>query len=124
MNTRFTVSHTYDNSNIFAKIIRKEAGANIVYEDNKVIAFYDIKPIATTHILIVPKGEYIDYCDFITRAPSMDVYHYFSVINELVRCYKLHKSGFKLVTNNGANAGQEVFHFHTHIISNQSIQPN
>lgn len=119
-----TQSLSYDRNNVFAKILRNELRANIVYKDNKILAFHDINPIASTHILVIPNGEYIDYCDFLSKASSDDICHYFSTINSMVKQFKLDQSGFKLVTHNGKGGGQEIPHFHTHIISNQKIESN
>ncbi len=112
----------YDKNNIFAKIIRSEIPAKKIFEDDKVLAFYDRYPIAPIHILVIPKGEYINYCDFITNSSAQDIYHYFFTINSIIDILKIRESGFKLITNQGKNGGQEIFHFHTHIIGGKNLK--
>jgi histidine triad (HIT) family protein len=106
----------YDTNNIFAKIIRGEMPSSKVYEDDKILAFHDISKAAPTHVLVIPKGEYIDYSDFITKASKEDVAHYFTKINEIALSLGLAEHGFRLCSNNGAKSGQSVFHFHTHVL--------
>lgn len=111
----------YDKDNIFAKIIKGQLPAKIVYEDDKIIAFHDIHPVAPTHVLVLPKSEYTDFADFITRASSNDVKHYFDKIVYIVKKLGLEDSDYRLVTNKGSLSGQSVFHFHTHIISGRKL---
>ena len=107
----------YDSNNVFAKIIRGEIPAKKVYEDERVLAFNDAFPAAPTHVLVVPKGEYIDYSDFIKNAPAQDITYYFTKINDIIFDLGLEEHGFRLCTNRGVKSGQSVFHFHTHILS-------
>jgi len=107
----------YDSNNVFAKIIRGEIPSKKVYEDDKVLAFYDVAPAAPTHVLVIPKGEYGDYIDFISKASPQDVLHYFTTIKEIARILGFSgNEGFRICSNIGAKAGQTVFHFHTHIL--------
>jgi diadenosine tetraphosphate (Ap4A) HIT family hydrolase len=87
-----------------------------VYEDDKILAFHDISKAAPIHVLVIPKGEYLDYSDFITKASKSDIAHYFTKINEIALSLGLGENGFRLTTNRGAASGQSVFHFHTHIL--------
>lgn len=107
----------YDTNNIFAKIIRGEVSAKKVYEDDRILAFYDAFPVAPTHVLVIPKGEYIDYSDFVKNAPQQDIIHYFTKIDEIASGLSLDEHGFRLCSNRGTKSGQSVFHFHTHILS-------
>jgi diadenosine tetraphosphate (Ap4A) HIT family hydrolase len=68
----------YDQNNIFAKIIRNEIPARKIYEDNKILAIYDIAPAAPVHAIVIPKGEYIDYSSFVTSASPEDISYYFT----------------------------------------------
>lgn len=111
----------YDNNNIFAKIIAKEVPADFVYEDDKLIAIKDIEPQAPVHILVIPKGEYIDFEEFIEKASYQDKTHYYNTLKEIAN--KECGEHFRLVTNNGAWAGQTVFHFHTHILGGKNLAP-
>lgn len=105
----------YDKNNIFAKIISGELPEKKLYEDDKIIAINDIKPAAPIHILVIPKGEYIDFADFTSKASSDEITHYFKTI-----AYIAKKNGadeYRVVSNKGTNAGQSIFHFHSHILS-------
>ena len=111
----------YNKDNIFAKIIKGQLPAKKVYEDDKILALHDIHPVAPTHILVLPKGEYIDFTDFIMKASSEDVQHYFNKIAEIIKELGLEENSYRLVTNKGSQSGQSVFHFHTHIISGRRL---
>lgn len=108
----------YNPNNIFAKIIRKEMPANIVFENDFVIAFKDINPKAKTHILVIPKGNFIDFSHFIKNTSTEMVSIFFQTINHIATDI-LKLSHFRLQTNNGKDSGQEVFHFHVHILSTE-----
>ncbi|CAG2161101.1 unnamed protein product [Oppiella nova] len=111
----------YDKNNIFAQIIAKTTSARIVYEDEELLAFNDIKPVMPTHIIIIPKKEYIDYNDFITNASDKEIKNYFTKIAYIAKTLGLDKDGYRLITNNGLNLGQTIFHFHFHLISGNNI---
>jgi diadenosine tetraphosphate (Ap4A) HIT family hydrolase len=104
----------YNQNNIFKKIIDKHIPANIVLEDESCMAFYDITPQAKTHILIIPKLECVDFEDFLSKAK--EIRYFFEFITKVVQ--KLGLSDYQLKTNKGRGAGQEVFHFHVHLLSN------
>jgi len=109
----------YDKNNIFAQIISGKLSSKKIYEDDKILAFHDVNPSAKIHILVVPKGEYMDYTDFITKAPNDEIKNYFAKILEIIKDLGLDEAGYSLVTNKGISAGQTVFHFHTHIMSGE-----
>jgi histidine triad (HIT) family protein len=111
----------YDKNNIFAKILRGEIPARKVYEDEKVLAFYDISPAAPIHVLAIPKGEYVNFSDFISRADSSEISYFFKKIDELANLLDPNKSGFRLISNNGSNAEQTVPHFHVHILAGRKM---
>jgi histidine triad (HIT) family protein len=108
----------YNTNNIFAKILRKEIPATVVYEDDSVLAFRDINPKAKTHVLVIPKGEYINFTDFTAKASSQEVSNFFQKANEIATEVLL-LSHFQLHVNNGEASGQEVLHFHVHVLSSQ-----
>jgi len=114
---------TYDSNNVFAKIIRGEIPANKVYEDKKVLAFHDITKAAPTHVLVIPKGEYLDFSDFASKATSEEVSHFFQKLNEVVKLLEAEKSGFRLISNMGLDANQSVAHFHVHILAGKNLGP-
>lgn len=114
---------TYDPTNVFAKIIRGEIPSQKIYEDEKVLAFHDILKAAPTHILVIPKGEYLDFSDFASKAKSGEVAHFFQKVNEVARLVGAEESGFRLITNMGDDANQSVPHFHIHILAGKNLGP-
>lgn len=108
----------YDKNNVFAKIISGEIPVKKIYEDNILIAILDINPAAPTHILVIPKKSYIDFEDFVNNANLSDVSHYFKKVAEIAKENKV--PNYRIISNIGREAGQSVFHFHTHILSGMS----
>lgn len=107
----------YNSQNIFAKILRKEIPCKNIYEDDTILAFYDINPRAKIHALVIPKIEAVSFSDFIANNNNEAIAEFFKKVN-YVACNVLNMIDFRLQINNGANAGQEVFHFHVHILGN------
>lgn len=114
---------SYDTNNIFAKIIRKEIPANIVFEDDKVLAFEDISRAAPTHVLVIPKGEFVDFVDFSTNASQDEVSYFFKKVSEIAQDLQIINSGFRIISNIGTNAHQTVKHFHMHILAGKKLGP-
>lgn len=111
----------YDINNVFAKILRGEIPCQRVYEDDYVLAFNDINPKAPTHVLVVPKGRYISLLDFSIRASSEEIAHFFQTVAKIAELLNMHKNGFRLVTNTGNDGGQEVPHFHVHLLGGKPL---
>ena len=111
----------YDKNNIFAKIIRKEISCDLVYEDDKSIFFNDINPKAKIHILGIPKYEVINLSDFIEKQSAEEVSDFFKRTIEVVKKFKLEKTGYRLITNESFDSNQEVLHFHIHILGGQNL---
>lgn len=111
----------YDPSNIFNKIIRKEIPAKIIYENEHMMSFYDITPACKDHALSIPKGPYENFVDFTSRASSEEIVEFYKGINRTVELLGLPKGGFRLITNNGRFANQEVPHFHFHILGGEPL---
>ena len=111
----------YDQNNIFAKILRKEIVCDFVYEDEKVLFFNDINPQAKIHILGIPKLEVVDFGDFILKTDEREVKYFFLKVYDLVNKIGLNKDGYKIITNSGINGGQEVPHFHIHILGGEKL---
>jgi diadenosine tetraphosphate (Ap4A) HIT family hydrolase len=112
---------SYDQQNIFAKIIRCEIPAKKVYEDEKVLAFHDISKSAPTHVLVVPKGEYKNFSDFVEKAKDEDVTYFFRKVSAIAKLLGVNESGFRIITNSGADASQSVAHFHVHILAGKKM---
>lgn len=104
---------------IFCKIANGEIPSNKVYEDESVVAFYDLEPQAPTHILVIPK-EHIASAAEITSQNSGVVSHIFEVIAKLSEELDM-KDGFRVVSNCGESAGQSVKHLHFHVMSGRSF---
>lgn len=110
----------YDRENVFAQILRGTIPATVVYEDSAVLAFKDIAPKAQTHILVIPRCEAISFDDFATRGTT-EVAAFFATVRKIAHKLGLHTQGYRLVMNHGANAGQEVAHFHVHILAGEPL---
>lgn len=105
---------------IFCKIINREIPSDIVYEDDKIIAFKDVNPVAPVHVLIIPK-EHIASAMEITEENAPVVAHIFNTAKKIAEIMGIEKSGFRIVNNCGENAGQTVFHMHFHLIGGKTL---
>ena len=112
---------TYDSKNIFAKILRGEIPCNKVHEDEFSIAFHDIAPNAPTHVLVIPKGEYISFHDFTANAPSALIQGFFASVRKVASQLGLEENGYRIITNHGPDAAQSVPHFHVHILGGTTM---
>ena len=107
---------SYDSSNIFAKILRGEVPCKKVYEDDHALAFSDINPQAPTHILVIPKGPYASYDDFIASASDEEIIGFQRALGKTINLADVVATGYRLIANCGVNAHQEVPHYHVHIM--------
>lgn len=112
---------SYNQDNVFAKIIRKEIPCSLVYEDEKLLAFHDIDKVADVHILLIPKQPYSSFDDFASQASAEDIAHFFRIARNIAQQYGLNDTGYRLVTNHGADAMQTVHHFHLHILGKMPL---
>ena len=113
----------YDDGNVFARILRGELPANKVYEDEHVLAFNDINPLAPTHILVIPKGPYVSWDDFSARASEAEIAAFVRASGKIARDAGLVGEGYRVLANTGANSGQEVPHLHLHIFAGRPLGP-
>ena len=113
----------YDNQNIFAKILRGEIKASKVYEDDQILAFNDVAKASPTHVLIIPKGQYENYFDFVSNAKSEEITHFFKKVAQIANEIGVTSQGFRLITNNGSDAHQTVKHFHVHLLAGKKLGP-
>src|SRR5690348_14948409 len=113
----------YDDSNIFARILRREIPSAKVYEDEHVLAFHDINPLAPTHILVIPKGPYVSWDDFSEKASDAEISAYVRAVGKIARDEGLVAQGYRVLANIGLRGGQEVPHLHTHIFGGTSLGP-
>lgn len=113
----------YDSNNIFAKILRGEIPCDKVYEDDHVLAFNDIDPKAPVHILVIPKGQYMAIDDFGAHASAEEVKALYAAVAKITKDKGLAGDGFRVIANKGAHGGQEVPHFHLHILAGKKLGP-
>ena len=107
---------------IFSKIISKEVKADIVFENETVMAFKDINPQAPVHILIVPKIEIPKVTDINGKEHAQLLGEMFDVANKLAKENKIDEEGFRLVMNCGQKGGQEVYHLHIHLLGGRQMR--
>lgn len=105
---------------LFGKIIRREIPAMIVYEDEECLAFRDVNPQAPTHVLLIPKKEIPRLADATAEDRAL-LGHLMLVAGNIARDLGI-EDAFRLVVNNGAEAGQSVFHLHLHILAGRKLQ--
>ena len=111
----------YDDSNIFAKILRGEIPSNRVYEDEWALAFHDIAPQAPVHILVVPKGDYVSWDDFSAMASDAEIAGFSRAVGKVARDAGLDGPGYRVLYNIGRNGGQEIAHLHAHIFGGRPL---
>ena len=104
---------------IFCKIIKKEVPSTLVYENEHIYAFRDIHPQAKTHILVVTKKHISSLME--TNIGAEMLKHLLEAIKEITKKEKIDLSGFRIVTNNGPDAGQTVFHLHFHVLGGEKL---
>ena len=113
----------YDDSNIFARILRGEVPSKRIYEDDWAVAFHDINPQAPVHVLVIPRGRYIALSDFVAQASEAESAGFFRAVGRVAKQLELENAGFRILANMGMNAGQEVPHFHIHIFGGSPLGP-
>jgi len=111
----------YDESNIFAKILRGEIPCDKVYEDAHALAFRDINPQAPTHVLVIPKGAYVSFDDFSRDASDEEIAGFFRAAGKIARDLGAVDPGYRILANNGPDAHQEVPHFHLHVFAGKNL---
>ena len=105
---------------IFCKIINKEIPSTIVYEDEEIIAFRDVNPLAPVHILVIPK-KHIASLVKLTSEDEALVGRIYTVINKIAKQEKIDEKGFRVVVNCGEDGGQAVKHLHFHILGGKKL---
>ena len=119
--------NSYDEQNIFAKILRGEIPCEKIYEDEYVLSFKDVNPQAPSHTLIIPKGAYEDINDFSENATNEEIVGFNKAIP--IVAHKLGISevsggkGFRIISNAGSEAHQTVAHFHIHLLAGRNLGP-
>jgi diadenosine tetraphosphate (Ap4A) HIT family hydrolase len=113
----------YDRSNIFAKILRGEIPSKKVYEDEFAFAFHDINPQSPTHVLVLPKGEYVSWADFSASAPPELIVGFVRAVGTVAKQLGLEAPGYRLLSNHGADSDQTVAHLHVHVFGGKRLGP-
>ncbi len=111
----------YDDNNIFAKILRGEIPCDKVYESEHALAFRDIAPQTPVHILVIPKGKYVSSDDFAETAPDLEIADFFRAVGTVARQAGVVESGYRVLSNHGPDAHQEVPHFHVHVFAGKNL---
>jgi histidine triad (HIT) family protein len=106
---------------IFCKIISGNASGDIIYQDELVVAFHDIHPVAPIHILIVPR-KHIASANEISQEDEKVLGRLFTAAAKIAEQEGISKSGYRLIVNTGPNAGQVIFHLHLHLIGGQRMR--
>ena len=114
---------SYDDDNIFARILRGEIPSKKVYEDEHALAFYDINPLAPTHILVIPKGRYVSWDDFSAKASDLEISGFVRAVGKVARDLGVVENGYRILANSGLNSGQEVPHLHVHVFAGRPLGP-
>jgi len=112
---------SYDPNNIFAKILRGEIPCKKAFENDHALAFHDIRPLAPVHILVIPKGAYLSLDDFTAKASAAELEGFWRAVGQVAREAELVAGGYRLISNHGLNAHQEVPHFHIHILGGRAL---
>ena len=115
---------SYDNNNIFAKILRGEIPCKKIYEDDFVLSFHDINPQQKIHALVIPKGKYIDLDDFSLNASPDEMVGLLRGINTVAKMLEISTDkgkGYRALSNISEHGGQEVPHLHFHLFGGEKI---
>ncbi len=115
---------TYDNNNIFAKILRGEVPCQKIYEDEFVLSFYDIEPKKKIHALVIPKGKYVNLDDFNLKATPEEMVGLFKGITTVAKKLGISADvgkGYRALANISEHGGQEVPHLHFHLFGGEKI---
>ena len=113
----------YDEGNVFARILRDELPCSKVFENEHVLAFHDINPLAPIHVLVIPKGAYVSWDDFSERASDAEIAAFTRAVGHIAREAGLVEPGYRLLVNVGMNGGQEIPHLHVHIFGGKGLGP-
>lgn len=111
----------YDQQNIFARILRGEIPSKRVFENDYAVAFHDIGPQAPVHVLVIPRGPYVSWADFTATAPADEISEFFRAVGTVAKQLGLEDDGYRVIANMGEHSGQEVPHFHVHIVGGRPL---
>lgn len=115
------MAYTYDDQNIFAKILRGEIPNATVLETDHTLAFRDIQPQAPVHVLVIPKGPYVCYDHFAREASDAEIVDFTRAVGEVVKAEGLQEGGYRIISNAGEAGVQEVPHLHVHVLGGRVL---
>jgi histidine triad (HIT) family protein len=113
----------YDDTNIFARILRREIPSKKVFENDWALAFHDINPQTPVHVLVIPKGRYCSLADFSSEGSEAEIAGFFRAVGLVARQLGLEAEGYRMLANLGEHSGQEVPHFHVHLFGGRPLGP-
>jgi histidine triad (HIT) family protein len=105
---------------VFCKIVNKEIPAKIVYEDDLIMAFHDIRPQKKVHVLVIPK-KHIPTVNDITEEDKEILGHLWVKIPEIVKKLNIAEDGYRIIINTNKHGGQEIYHIHFHILGGEPV---
>jgi histidine triad (HIT) family protein len=111
----------YDDTNVFARILRGEIPSKRLYEDEWAVAFNDIAPQAPMHVLVIPRGKYCSFADFSASASAEEIAGFTRAVGKIAKQLGLEADGYRLIANMGQHSGQEVPHYHVHILAGRPL---
>lgn len=119
------MSYSYDDQNIFAKILRGEIPCDKVLETEHALAFRDINPQAKVHVLVIPKGPYVNAEHFGAEASEAEIVDFTRAVARVARESGIAESagggGFRTIANSGPDGRQEVAHYHLHVVGGEPL---
>lgn len=119
------MTYSYDEQNVFAKILRGEIPNDTVMETDHTLAFRDIRPQAPEHVLVIPKGPYVNHDHFALEASDAEILDFTRVAGKICRMLGLQPgeggAGYRTLSNAGEHAVQEVPHYHLHIVGGHHL---
>jgi len=114
---------SYDDQNIFAKILRGDIPCTKIAEDEHTLAFADINPARAVHVLVIPKGAYVDWRDFAATATAEEQAAFTRMVGHVAEVTGIAETGFRVVSNVGSDGHQEVPHLHMHVLGGEAVGP-
>jgi len=119
------MAYAYDDDNVFARILRGEIPNRTVVETDHTLAFEDIRPQAPVHVLVIPKGRYVNFDHFAAEASDAEVADFNRVVGQVIRQTGVAPEGegrgYRLLSNAGVDGVQEVPHFHMHVVGGRDL---
>lgn len=121
------MSYDYDRTNIFARILRGEIPNKTLLETGHTLAFHDIRPQTDVHVLVIPKGAYVNFDHFSAEAPADEIVDFYRTAAEACRMLGIAPGeghqGYRVIANAGDDGHQEVPHYHLHILGGRPLGP-